>query len=285
MACAIALNSMLSCTKGEQDSSEQTLRVMTFNIRYGTAPDKENSWQNRKSLVVEVIKNFAPDILGVQEALHFQLDELKTAFPNYEQVGLGRDNGKKRGEYTAIFYDSKRFNMLNQETFWFSETPAIPGSTSWGNDIPRICTWVHLGDQISNSEFYIYNVHWDHQSQPSREMSAKLLIGKIQSRDDTKDPFVLLGDFNAAEDNPAFRSLIENQTLPLKDSYRELYPHAENVGTFNGFEGKTRGPKIDAILLSNGLRTISAEIVRTSKDGRYPSDHFPVTAVIALAFD
>ena len=210
LVCALVIISTLSCNKGQQSSSEITLKIMTFNIRYGTAPDKENSWENRKDLVIGVIKDFAPEILGVQEALNFQLDEIKKAFPHYKQAGAARNDGKDSGEYTAIFYDSTRFNLLQQETFWFSDTPTIPGSSSWGNNIPRICTWAYFKDQISGSEFYIYNNHWDHESQISRELSAELLISKIAKRNNTKGSVIVLGDFNAGEDNPAFHNLIIN---------------------------------------------------------------------------
>lgn len=282
MILAVAFIFTLYCTGEHARDGSETLRIMTFNIRYGSAQDGENAWQNRKHLVVEVIRHFAPSILGVQEALHFQLDELKTAFPIYKQVGVGRDDGKKAGEYSAIFYNEKQCDLLDQETFWFSDTPMVPGSKSWGNNITRICTWIHLRARKSKQPFYVYNLHWDHRSQPSREQSAKLLVSKIADRTDTESPVLVLGDFNAGEDNPAFLYLLENQPVRLQDSYRQVFPHAESVGTFNGFTGMTNGPKIDAILVSEGLRVISAEIVRTNEEGRFPSDHFPVTAVVGF---
>ena len=264
------------------NNKHATIKIMTFNIRYGTAQDYENSWQNRKDLVFEVIKSFNPDILGVQEALHFQLLELDCTLTNYHRVGVGRDDGEHTGEFTAIYFDSTRFLLLDEETFWFSDTPAVPGSKSWGNAIPRICTWVHLRNKKSKVELYVYNNHWDHQSQESRKKSAQFLIEKVRTRVDKTVPVVVMGDFNAAEDNPAFIYMIENDTVLLIDSYRRLYPQERNVGTFNGFEGRDDGPKIDAILISPCLNPVSAEIVRTNKNGKYPSDHFPVTAEVVL---
>lgn len=256
------------------------VRVMTFNIRYGTAQDGENAWPHRRDLLFETIRRAAPDILGVQEALAFQLDEIQGALPRYQRVGVGRDDGKEAGEYSAILIDRGRFEILGQGTFWFSDTPSEPGSMDWGNRIPRICTWVHVMDRRVGRAFYVYNLHWDHESQASRERSAALLVREIGRRDVTTDPVVVTGDFNAGEANPAFRYLV---THGLTDSFRALHPSASGVGTFNGFSGDREGEKIDAVLVSTGWTVAEASILYATRDGRYPSDHFPVTAVLRLA--
>jgi len=276
------LISLQGCCSEFRMPGDPGVKVITFNIRYGTAKDGENSWPHRKNLVARVIRTDSPDVFGVQEALKFQLDDLQTWLPGYRFLGTGRDDGKEGGEYTAIFYNAKRLSAQKHGTFWFSDTPSVPGSASWGNSIPRIGTWALFEDTHSRSAFYVYNVHWDHESQYSREMSAELLIRKILDRSSVHTPVLVLGDFNAAEDNPAFRKLVENRPFSLRDSYRVLHPDEENVGTFNGFEGVFDGAKIDAILISEGLRVISADIVRTNQAGRYPSDHFPVTATIGF---
>ena len=255
---------------------------MTFNIRYGGAQDGENHWQYRKDIVKEIIQDYNPDILAVQEALNFQLLELDRALPNYARIGVGRDDGEINGEYAAIYYDTARFDMLAEETFWFSDTPSVPGSKSWGNTIPRICSWVRLDDLETGEDLYVYNNHWDHQSQPSRERCAEYLLETIKSHYEPATTVVVLGDFNAGENNPAFLQLMNSDEVPLVDSYRRLHPQAKNVGTFHGFEGKTTGSKIDAILISPGLISRSAEIIRMNRDGRYPSDHFPVTAEVTF---
>lgn len=261
----------------------QSLTVMSFNIRYGTADDGENSWALRRELVFDVIRQHDPDVLGVQEALRFQLDEIGAAVPGYGELGVGRDDGREAGEYAAIMYRADRFELSDSGTFWFSDEPERAGSIGWGANLPRICTWARLTERDSGRAFYIFNVHFDHQSQESRERSAELLMARVDARTHA-DPVIVTGDFNAGEDNPAVLYLLgaggaESKTV-LRDSYRVLHPEAIDVGTFNEFEGRMTGPKIDAILVSGSWNVESAAIVRISVDGRYPSDHFPVVAVV-----
>jgi endonuclease/exonuclease/phosphatase family metal-dependent hydrolase len=256
------------------------LRVMSFNIRYGTADDGDDAWSYRHDFVADVIRDFGPQVLGTQEALDFQVAFLEDAFPEYRRVGVGRSDGVADGEFAAIFVDRTRLDVVKEGTFWFSDTPETPGSMSWGNRITRICTWVRLLDRESGRHFYAYNVHWDHESQESRERSAALLIERIGSRAFPDEPFVIMGDFNAGEANPAFRALLEAPSPRIVDTYREARPDEPQVGTFNGFRGEVDGEKIDAVLASDGWRTVTADIARTSRAGRTPSDHFPVTAVL-----
>ncbi len=267
-----------------QQAPDEIISVMSFNLRYGTADDGENSWPHRRELVFQVIREQAPDVIGTQETLRFQLNELREALPEYGEIGVGRDDGETGGEYAALLYSRSRFEVGEQGTFWFSENPDVPGSTAWGAQLPRICTWARLVDRVSGRAFYLYNVHLDHESQESRERSVELLIAYIRGRA-TEDPVIVTGDFNAGEDNPAMLFLtgaIGGRGLPLRDSFRELYPQARDVGTFNGFRGTTSGPKIDGVLFSDGWQVVSAAIVRTARAGRFPSDHFPVTARLRL---
>ncbi len=261
----------------------QRLTVMSFNVRYGTANDGENSWPQRRELVFDVIREHDPHVLGVQEALRFQLDEIGAAVRGYGELGVGRDDGREAGEYAAILYKTDRFEVSESGTFWFSDEPRTAGSIGWGANLPRICSWARLVEKGSGRAFYVFNVHFDHQSQESRERSAALLVARIGARLHG-DPVIVTGDFNAGEENPALLFLLgagkaESDTR-LRDSFRVVYPEAVSVGTFNGFEGRTTGPKIDAVLVSGMWKVESAAIVRTSVDGRYPSDHFPVVAVI-----
>lgn len=256
------------------------LKVMSFNIRYGTARDGDNAWELRRDAVVDVIEAFGPHVLGVQEALRFQLDELSASLPGYREIGVGRTDGVAEGEYAAILVDASRLEVLEHGTFWFSDTPEVPGSASWGNDIPRICTWARLGDRTTGDSLYVYNVHWDHRSQPSRERSAELLLERITQRESGEDPVLVTGDFNAGESNAAFRQLVAAPIVGLSDTFRVRHPEATGVGTFNGFEGDTSGEKIDAVLASDGWEVLASEIVRDAPGGRYPSDHFPVSATV-----
>jgi endonuclease/exonuclease/phosphatase family metal-dependent hydrolase len=277
---------LLGCSGAEEagrsaPSTREPLRVMSFNIRYGTANDGENRWPARRDLLFDVVRESGPHVLGVQEALGFQLDEMRATLDRYAQAGVGRDDGVAAGEYSAILYDTTRVELLEQGTFWFSDTPAAPGSTSWGNTIPRICTWVRLRDRTDGSIFRVYNVHWDHISQPSRERSAALLLERIAAGQQPAEPVIVMGDFNAGESNPAFLALTSSAAVDLRDSYRALHADSTGVGTFHAFEGGREGDKIDAILVGPGWDVQRAEIVRESADGRYPSDHYPVTAVLA----
>jgi endonuclease/exonuclease/phosphatase family metal-dependent hydrolase len=251
------------------------LTVMSFNIRYGTANDGENHWLKRRAQLFALLREQQADVIGLQEALHGQIEEILQAVPGYGYVGVGRSDGQRAGEYAAILYRTARLQARRSDTFWFSDTPGVVKSTSWGNQIERICTWAYFEDH-DGPAFYLYNVHLDHQSQPSRERSAALLLARVGARD-PKAPVVVTGDFNAGEDNPAAVAM----RAVFRDSFRVLHPDAREVGTFSGFKmDQTGGEKIDFVFVEQGTDVLDAAIVRTARDGRYPSDHFPVTARI-----
>jgi endonuclease/exonuclease/phosphatase family metal-dependent hydrolase len=265
------------------NSNQPIVSVMSFNIRYATARDGDNQWDKRKQLVLDVIRKDSSDIIGLQEALRSQLDEIRKAFPEYEEAGVGRNGGKK-GEYSAILYNTKIFDSSESGTFWLSETPNKPSkSKSWGNACTRICTWIRLTNKKTGLSFYVYNTHLDHQSQPSREKSVRLIMSRIDKRKHN-EAFILTGDFNAGENSPEIRyikglqPLQDRSPVSLVDTFRTLFPKEKTVGTFNGFRGRTGGAKIDYVFASPGVVTLEAAIIRTNSNGRYPSDHFPVTA-------
>jgi endonuclease/exonuclease/phosphatase family metal-dependent hydrolase len=255
------------------------LRVMSFNVRYGTAPDGEDRWELRRDHLFDVVAGFAPHVLGVQEAVRCQLDEMRAARPRFDEVGVGRDDGSTEGEYSALLYDRERLEILDGGTFWFSETPDVPGSRDWGNTLPRICTWARFRDRVTGTELHAFNVHWDHESQPSRERSAGLLLERIAVHAGS-GPVIVTGDFNAGPTNPAVRALTGDPRGPLRDTFVELHADTTGVGTFHGFRGGTAGDRIDAVLVGPGWEVVSAGILRADRDGRYPSDHYPVTAVL-----
>ena len=266
-------------------AAREPLTVMSFNIRYGTANDGDNRWALRREFLFEVIKDANPDLVGLQEALDGQIQELLTALPSYGVIGVGRDDGRTRGEYAAILYRRDRFRVSDAGTFWFSDTPEVVASRSWGNTITRICSWARFIDRDGRA-FWHYNVHLDHISQPSRERSTGLLADRIAARRGTTEPVVVTGDFNAGETNPAVARLTapQNGAEPLFiDTYRARHPDEKIVGTFNGFKfGETGGDKIDYVLVQAGTEIREAEIIRTSRNDRYPSDHFPVVATVTL---
>lgn len=268
--------------------------VMSFNIRYGTANDGANRWENRREMVFDVIRKHNPDVVGLQEALGYQIDEIRKALPQYAKIGVGRDDGKTKGEYCAILYRSDKFEVRQGGTFWLSDTPEVPGSITWGNACTRICTWARLAEKKSRRAFYHYNLHLDHISQPSREKSMILLTERIGSRKHP-DPFVVTGDFNAGENNPAILFLKGKTTLagkgraesanpvPMVDTFRVLHRDAAKVGTFNGFRGTDTGEKIDFVLMPPEVKVLDAQILHDNVEGRYPSDHFPVMARLRFA--
>ncbi|MBN1480018.1 endonuclease/exonuclease/phosphatase family protein [candidate division KSB1 bacterium] len=268
--------------------TDSTLDVMSFNIRYGTAQDGANSWPYRDELVFAVLQDHDPDIVGLQEALKFQIDAILANVPAYSMLGVGRDDGDSLGEYSAILYKPSRFEVKESNTFWFSDTPDVIASKSWGNDIVRICTWAHFSDKVTGKSFYIYNLHLDHRSQTSRVKSTELLAKKIAGQAEDS-PFIVTGDFNAGEDNQAITFLKNpnppeflQHVLPFTDSFRVIHPEKAEVGTFNGFEGEKTGDKIDYVFVSAHIKVLHAAIIHDNKGGHYPSDHFPVHARLLL---
>ena len=254
--------------------SRPELAVMSFNIRYGTAQDGENAWEYRRDLLEATIATQDPDILGLQEALRFQLDELGAALPGRLEIGVGRDDGVTAGEYAALLIRRERFAVDTSGTFWLSDTPEAPGSTSWGNRITRICTWAILRDRLTGGRLAVFNTHLDHESQPARERGAALILDRIGllARD---LPVLILGDFNSGEDNPALTPLREAGFL---DTYRLIDSDPVGDGTFGEYRGDSTGAKIDYILARGGWTVEAADILRRRGGTRDPSDHFPVVA-------
>jgi endonuclease/exonuclease/phosphatase family metal-dependent hydrolase len=269
-----------------QATVRDPLTVMSFNIRYGTAKDGDNHWSLRKDMLFDVVREQDADLVGLQEALGAQVDEIVAAVPIYAAIGVGRDDAASAGEHSAILFRKDRLRVADAGTFWFSDTPSVPASKSWGNNITRICTWARFIDRGGRA-FYLFNLHLDHESQPSRERSTQLLRQRIDAREFARDPVIVTGDFNVGEKNPALATLVSSQAAelppPFLDTFRVLYPTEATVGTFTGFKfGNTAGEKIDYVLVQPGAEVLSATIVRTSRNDRYPSDHFPVAARIRL---
>ncbi len=268
------------------------LNIMSFNVRRGTRRDGRNHWVHRRSLVKEVLERYRPDVLGLQEALDFQIGEIRAMLPGYDVTGLGNWGGS-RGLHTAIFYDAQRFMLADSGTFWFSPTPYVPGSRGWGNIIPRTCTWARLVELKTRRAFYFYNVHLDHLSRHSRRKSVVLLARHIQARP-LLDPFILGGDFNAGEENPSIRYLkgqvqlkfrdsgILLNPIPLRDTFRDRYPNHARVGTYHGFGRFFFRFKLDYIFVPPSVHIREARIIEFCRENCYPSDHFPLYSRIVL---
>lgn len=278
---------------GGQPATKTNLVVMSFNIRYGAANDGENSWDKRKDLACEVIRRQNPDLIGLQEALRGQLDDIRAALPEYGEIGVGRDDGQTKGEYSAILYRKDRFDVNDSGTFWLSDTPTVPGSITWGNACTRVCTWARFLPQSAGKPFYMFNTHLDHVAQPAREKGMALILSRVSGRKHP-DPIILTGDFNSGENNAVVHYLKGERELnaadnglsknpqPLVDTFRTVQKEAREVATVHGFKGTRAGSKIDYIFVSPGAEVLKAEILHDNKDNHYPSDHFPIMAEVRL---
>ncbi len=255
-------------------AAPQSISVMSFNIRYGTANDGPDRWEVRAPRTHEVIRRHKSDIIGLQEALDFQITQILSRLPDYKAVGVGRDDGKNAGEFSSILYDSSRLKLIESSTFWLSDTPSVVASKTWGNGITRICTFASFEQLSSKRRFYVFNTHLDHQSQPSREKSIGLILQKIKARP-VHAPVIVTGDFNAPEENAAVLAM---KLGGFTDSWRVLNPTLPQPGTFNGFKDSYAPNKIDYIFADSGWIVKKAEIVMDKLRGRWPSDHMPVTA-------
>ncbi|MEX2119685.1 MAG: endonuclease/exonuclease/phosphatase family protein [Pirellulales bacterium] len=285
-AFAVVSIAVLGSAAGAADGQPLELRVMSFNIRYGTAADGANHWDERKQFLVDTISRFDPDLLGTQETLGFQRDYLARQLPQYEVLGVGRDDGRDAGEMMALYYKAERFEHLDAGHFWLSETPDQPGSRSWDSSLPRMVTWVKLGhrDNATASPLLFFNTHFDHLGVEARLQSARLLRAQLAAIGDGCS-LVVTGDFNTPEASPPYCALFDDaddRPSPLVDTYRLVHPVREaDEGTFSGFRAAaTAGPRIDWIGVSREWQVLEAGIDRTQQDGRTPSDHYPVTSLL-----
>lgn len=273
---ALAACQTVSGPAKADNSRQSPLRIASFNIRYGTAEDGEDRWERRRDLVLETIRGLDADLLGLQEALEFQVQELAQAFPRYSVIGLGRE-ADGRGEQTALMLDRERFRVVRSGTFWLSETPEVVASRAWDAALPRICTWAVLFDSRSQVELLWMNTHFDHRGAKARAESGALIHSRLAEFPGM--PVVITGDLNADERSAPLAALRGDT---LVDSFRIVHPEAIEVGTFNRFTGKSDGEKIDYVLCGFEWKVEDASIERRQFDGRFPSDHFPVTATLSL---
>ncbi len=268
------------------------LRLMSFNVRYENSGDfGNNAWRQRIGGAVHLIRREAPDVIGVQEALHGQAADLWASLPEFGFHGVGRSDGERAGEYSGIFYRRDRLepDPADRGTFWLSDTPESAGSKTWGNQIPRVAAWCRFTDRASRRGFYVFNTHWDHQNQPSREQAALLIARRIDSRRFPQEPVVMLGDFNSLETNPGIAYLCGKKVRlggeqhfwnhGLTDVYQALHPDERNRRTLHFWSDSRKGSlKVDHIFVSRNAEIMAAEIV--SGDQPPVSDHYPVTAQV-----
>jgi len=259
--------------------AQKPMNIITYNIRYNTPSDKENAWPNRRAEVMNLLKRHNADIFSVQEALYDQIMDLKDGMSGFDYVGVGRDDGNINGEFSAIYYNSTRYALIENGTFWLSETPEIP-SKSWDAALNRICTWARLKEKETRMTFYIFNTHFDHIGVKARKESAILILKKIDEISVRKDPVILTGDFNLKpEEKPLV--LIRQR---LKDSRQisATIPQGP-VGTFNDFDFASKlENRIDYIFVNKMVDVRKYTVLTDSRNNHYPSDHLPVLVEIQL---
>ncbi len=242
------------------------------------ANDGENSWDLRKSSICKLISDQRPDIIGTQEGYFPQIEHLIANLPEYWCVATGRDDGVREGETCALFVLRSRFEVIDSGTFWFSETPDVPGSRHWTRHHPRICTWakVHFIENPTET-LTVYNVHLDHESQLARENSCKMLSEHIDAAGSSA---LVMGDFNMEPDNSGYTIMTEGDQ-GLFDSCLAAAPESDRPGTFHNFTGQTDMESIDYIFVTKNLIVSDAKVLNQKVDNRYPSDHYPITATIS----
>ncbi|HEA31512.1 MAG TPA: endonuclease/exonuclease/phosphatase family protein [Leeuwenhoekiella sp.] len=255
----------------------QEISTMTYNIRLNTDSDGENAWPLRKEYLAAQIKFYDPDFFGVQEALPEQMDFLREQFSAYTALGEGRE-GKNKGEFSALFYKTKKFNLEENGMFWLSKTPGNV-STGWDAALPRVCTYGLFRLKEGGEKTWVFNTHFDHVGQEARVNSAQLILDKIKELNTENYPVVVMGDLNVEPDN----EVITTFKKQMDDTHEvSQQPAFGPKGTFNGFhhnEPVTR--RIDHIFVSkNGLEVLKYGILSDSKDLKYPSDHLPVYTLL-----
>ena len=259
-------------------SAASSVNVLSFNIRYNNPDDGEHAWPNRKGMVASVVRFHAADLIGMQEVLRSQIDDLTVLLPNYSWYGVGRNDGKNSGEFSPIFYRRDRFQLLDSGEFWLSKNPDQIGSKSWDAALPRIATWVKFRDRESKQEFIHLNTHFDHRGEVARARSAELILDRLKTLSGNM-PVVVTGDFNVPPESEAYATM----TSMLVDSKLESVsePHGPE-GTFGGFTVKVgdTGDRIDYVFVAEGTKVLRYAALSDQWDGRYPSDHLPVLAEI-----
>jgi Metal-dependent hydrolase len=262
------------------------LPVMTFNLRTESGTSAKHAWESRSERAAEVIRQFGPLLLGTQEGSRSMLELLKEKLKGFRYIGQGRDGGTN-GEYSAIFYDSSLLDVVEEGQFWLSEQPDVPGSKSWDAAFPRICTWAQFQSiEQPAHQWLVFNTHLDHIGQQAREEGILLIAGAIgRMRAHTGLPAVLMGDLNAAPDNPVIRFLCGEVTLKgYKMQLRNAFEAAaaRPGATYHNFEGGEEGEPIDYIFATEEIRISQVQIVRSKVNGQFPSDHYPVAAVLEM---
>ena len=260
------------------------LRVMSFNLRYDTPNDSANAWPNRKDWVASLVRFHGADVVGVQEALAHMLTDLDARLPGFARVGVGRADGRARGEFSAIFYRSDRLTLLDSGTFWLSPTPEAPGSKGWDAAIERVATWARFRDGLTGCSHLQLNTHFDHIGEQARQESARLIRRRLAQLSGGL-PIVMTGDLNSTPTSASYRILtrdtVAGATPPLSDAMlTSRSGHYGPTSSWTAFKAIVPERRIDYVLVSAPVAVASHGILPDSWNGRFPSDHLPVLATL-----
>lgn len=258
-----------SCGSEKKGTDAETLSIISFNIRYDNPEDGEHAWEHRKEACVAMLNEMQPDLFGLQEVVNTQLAYLKESLPKYQAVGEGRDPESNKDEHCSIFFSKDKFELLDQNTFWLSETPQTP-SNGWDAKYNRIATWVHLKEKKTSKELIYLNTHFDHKGKIARFESSKLLVGSLKKLGKDSIPILVSGDFNAWPNDSLF--------IPIKDYLQDLRMTVapnDSMQTTNGWGTEPPSKVIDYIFFKK-IDPISYTVVTKNYGVPYISDHYPI---------
>ncbi|MCC5937591.1 MAG: endonuclease/exonuclease/phosphatase family protein [Lunatimonas sp.] len=255
-----------------------SLKVATFNIRYANPGDDPDTWENRRQAAVDLIRFHEFDIFGIQEGLHAQVKDLERMLPGFAYVGVGRDDGAEKGEYSCIFYHAGKYDVLDSGTFWLAEDTTKPNK-GWDAALPRIVTWAKFKDKATGDVFFHFNTHFDHRGWEARVQSAQLILKKVAELSDPANPVIVTGDFNVDQDSDPYK--VMRDAPGFSDTHDVARIRYANNGTFNSFDNtKSSDKRIDHIFVNDKIKVKRYGILTDTYHNRYPSDHFPVMAEI-----
>lgn len=271
MAVFLLLPSISSAA--QKQTKDYDLKVISYNIRMGAAKDGTNSWEFRYPATALMIEDQKPDVFGLQEAFSYQVRFIAENFKDYDNVGVGRDNGKDKGEFMSIFWNKKTVKMIKWGTFWLSETPEKP-SMGWDAACKRTATWALMKDKRTGKMFYFVNTHLDHKGKEAQRNGLELIVSRIDEINPKGFPMVLTGDFNIKPDNTALKGLEERM-----QSARKIAPKTDNNATFNNW-GKAKADMVIDYIYVSGFSACPEYHTINEKygDWKYISDHYPIYA-------
>lgn len=278
----LPLLAALSSQAKQPAPASAPVNVMTFNIRYDNPEDSLDNWTFRKDRVANAIRFYDADIVGTQEVLHNQLEDLKQRLPGYGVIGVGREDGKEKGEYSALWYKKDRFALLDSGYFWLSETPEVAGSLGWDGACERIASWAKLRDKVSGREFFALNTHLDHVGVVARRESISLILDKVDKLSGGL-PVIVTGDFNSNPDSDVIKHVIDpKNSQHLTDSRQIAAIVYGPAWSFHDF-GKipyARRPLIDYVFVRNGLKVSRYGVLAETENKAFLSDHAPILVTV-----